>query len=151
MRRFFWRLRLGQIVVTALVTAVLLAGLATAGATVRVAPAWTTTPDRASSPAAQDQYRRRITICHRSGRNLRRSRYRTIRIARRSLRGHLRHGDGIGRCSRARFTICHKVRKRGKVVGRRTLRVRGSRAHRRHMRHGDRIRACPRKRKRTRR
>jgi hypothetical protein len=148
MRRFFWRLRLGQIVVAALVTGVLLAGLATAGAT--VAPAWTSTPDRASSPAAQDQYRRRNTICHRSGRNLRRSRYRTIRIPPRARRAHLRHGDGIGRCSRAVFTICHKVRKRGRVVGRRTLRVRGARAHRRHMRHGDRIRACPRKKKKRR-
>jgi hypothetical protein len=104
-------------------------------------------PVGASTPAAQDQYPRRVTICHRSGRNLKRSRYRTIRVTRRAVRAHVRrHGDGIGPCSRARFTICHKVRnKRGKVVRQRTRVVRGAKAHRRHMRHGDKIRACPRK------
>jgi hypothetical protein len=141
----FWKLRTGVI---ALLAASLLAGLAVLGA--GVTPASTSTPDRASSPAAEEQYRRRITICHRSGRNLRRSRYRTIRIAPRALRGHVRHGDGIGACPRARFTICHKVRKRGKVVRQRTVRVRGWKAHRRHMRHGDKIRACPRKKKKRR-
>lgn len=146
MRRLFWRLRIGQVAVIALVTAVLLAGIAIAGA--GVAPASTTAPERVSTPDAKNAYPRRITICHRSGRSLKRSRYRTIRIPPRALRGHLRHGDGRGPCSRAVFTICHKVRKRGKVVRQRTLRVRGSKAHRRHMRHGDKIRACPRKKRR---
>jgi hypothetical protein len=146
MRRLFLRLRIGQVAVVAIVTAILLAGIAIAGA--GVAPASTSAPERASAPEGKNAYPRRITICHRSGRNLRRSRYRTIRIPPRALRGHLRHGDGRGACSRAAFTICHKVRKRGKVVGQRTLRVRGWKAHRRHMRHGDRIRACPRKKRR---
>jgi hypothetical protein len=145
MRPFFWRLRIGQVTVIAIVTAVLLTGLAAVGA--GISPASTTAPDRASTPAAEDQYRRRITVCHRSGRKLKRSRYRTIRIPPRALRGHLRHGDGTGACSRARFTICHKVKKLGKVTGQRTARVRGWKAHRKHMRHGDKIRGCPRKKK----
>lgn len=141
MRRLFWRLRIGQVAVVALVTAVLLAAVAIAGA--GVAPASTSAPERASAPEGKNAYPRRITICHRSGRNLRRSRYRTIRIPPRALRGHLRHGDGRGPCSRAVFTICHK----SKAGKRRTIKVRGWKAHRRHMRHGDRIRACPRKRR----
>jgi hypothetical protein len=134
--------RIVQALVVAAVSAVVLLALALAGAS--ISPAGT------STPAAEQQYPSRITICHRSGRKLRRSRYRTIRIPRRALRGHVRHGDGIGACPRARFTICHKVRKRGKVVRNRTLRVRGWKAHRRHMRHGDKIRACPRKKKKKR-
>jgi hypothetical protein len=135
------RLRLGWAVGIALLCALLLTAFAAVGA--RVATAGTSTPAAEATPAGPDAYPRRITICHRSGRNLKRSRYRTIRIPPRALRGHLRHGDGRGPCSRAVFTICHKT-KAGK---RRTIRVRGSKAHRRHMRHGDKIRACPRKRR----
>jgi hypothetical protein len=132
----FSRLGVALAAVAALVTALLLGALAAVGA--GFSPAGT------STPAAEDQYPRRVTICHRSGRKLSRSKYRTIRVASRALRGHLRHGDGIGACSRARFTICHKT-KAGK---RRTTRVRGWKAHRKHMRHGDKIRACPRKKRR---
>jgi hypothetical protein len=139
----FSRLRLGW--VAALVAALVVTAIAAIGA--GVSRAGTSTPTAESTPAGANAYPRRLTICHRSGR-LKRSRYRTVRIPPRSLRAHVRHGDGIGACSRARFTICHKVRKRGKVVRQRTTRVRGWRAHRKHMRHGDRIRACPRKKRR---
>jgi hypothetical protein len=134
----FSRLRLGW--VAALVAALVVTAIAAIGA--GVSRAATSTPTAESTPAGPNAYPRRITICHRSGR-LKRSRYRTVRIPPRSLRAHLRHGDGRGACSRAIFTICHKT-KAGK---RRTIRVRGSKAHRRHMRHGDRIGACPRKRR----
>lgn len=140
----FSRLRLGWAVAIALITALLLTAFAAVGA--RIATAGTSTPAAKSTPAGPDAYPRRITICHRSG-PLKRSRYRTIRIPPRALRGHLRHGDGRGACSRAIFTICHKSRKGGKVRSR-TLRVRGWKAHRRHMRHGDRIRACPKRKRR---
>ena len=140
------RLRLGWTFAPALITALVLTAIAAVGA--GVSRAATSTPTAKSTPAGPNAYPRRITVCHRSGRVLRRSRYRTIRIPPRALRGHLRHGDGRGACSRAAFTICHKVRKRGKVVRQRTMRVRGWKAHRRHMRHGDRIRACPRKKRR---
>lgn len=116
--------------IVAALAAVILAAMASLGAS--LAPAGT------STPAAENAYPKRVTVCHRSGRNLKRSKYRTIRIPPRALRGHLRHGDGRGACSRAVFTICHKT-KAGK---RRTTRVRGSKSHKRHMRHGDKIRAC---------
>jgi hypothetical protein len=126
------RLRVAQAVVAAAVAALALAALASLGAT--VAPA--------SSPAAAQAYPKRVTICHRSGR-LKRSKYRTIRVAPRALRGHLKHGDGLGPCSRARFTICHKT-KGGKH---RTIKVKGAKAHRKHMKHGDKPGACKKKKK----
>ena len=129
------RLHLGWAVVVALVAAFLLSSIAAVGA--GFAPGGT------STPAAEQAYPKKVTICHRSGRKLKRSKYRTIRVSRRALRGHLRHGDGIGACPRARFTICHKT-KAGK---KRTAKVRGWKAHRKHMRHGDKIRACPKKKK----
>lgn len=130
-----WKLGLGLTVALATLAAFVVTAFAAVGAG--------SSPVAADAPSAEQQYRRRITICHRSGRKLSRSKYRTIRIPPRALRGHLRHGDGMGACSRARFTICHKVKKRGKTVRSRTVRVRGWKAHRKHMRHGDKIRACP--------
>jgi hypothetical protein len=125
------RLAIRYVTLLAVLAALILAAIASVGAS--LAPAGT------STPAAESAYPKRITICHRSGRKLKRSKYRTIRIARRALKAHLRHGDGIGACSRARFTICHKT-KAGK---RRTAKVRGAKAHKKHMKHGDKIRACP--------
>jgi hypothetical protein len=129
------KLRIRYVAVLAAITGLVLLGLAAVGAS--VAPAGT------STPAVENAYPKRITVCHRSGRKLKRSKYRTIRIPPRALRGHLRHGDGIGACSTARFTICHKT-KAGK---KRTAKVRGWKAHRKHMRHGDKVRACAKKKK----
>ena len=129
------RLAIRYLALLAVLAALILAAIASVGAS--LAPAGT------STPAAESAYPKRITICHRSGRKLKRSKYRTIRIAQRALKAHLRHGDGIGACSRGRFTICHKT-KAGK---RRTMKVRGAKAHKKHMKHGDKIRACPKKKK----
>jgi hypothetical protein len=129
------RLATRYVALLAVLAALILAAIASVGAS--LAPAGT------STPAAESAYPKRITICHRSGRKLSRSKYRTIRIARRALKAHLRHGDGIGPCSRSRFTICHKT-KAGK---KRTVKVRGAKAHKRHMKHGDKIRACPKQKK----
>jgi len=136
MERVF-RPRIGHALFVAAIAAVVLAGLAIAG--VAVSPTGTNTP------AAEQQYNKRITICHRSGKK-KRSKYRTIRIPPRALRGHLRHGDGRGACSRAIFTICHKSKKGKK----RTMKARGWKAHRKHMRHGDGYRACAKKKKKRR-
>jgi hypothetical protein len=130
------KLRFRYIAVLATITALVLIALGAVGAS--LAPAGT------STPAVEKAYPKRVTVCHRSGRNLKRSKYRTIRIPPRALRGHLRHGDAIGTCARGRFTICHKT-KAGK---KRTMKVRGWKAHRKHMRHGDKIRACPKAKKR---
>jgi len=129
------RVAIRYVAILAALGALILAAIASVGAS--LAPAGT------STPAAESAYPKRITICHRSGRKLKNSKYRTIRIARRALKAHLRHGDGIGPCSRAVFTICDKT-KAGK---KRTLKVRGAKAHKRHMKQGDKIRACPKKKK----
>jgi hypothetical protein len=129
------RLAIRYVALLAVLAAMILAAMASVGAS--LAPAGT------STPAAESAYPKRITICHRSGRMLKNSKYRTIRIARRALKAHLRHGDGIGPCGRAVFTICHKT-KAGK---KRTMKVRGAKAHKRHMKQGDKIRACPKKKK----
>jgi len=132
------RLAIRYAALLAALAVLVVAAIASVGAS--IAPAGT------STPAAETAYPKRITICHRSGRKLERSKYRTIRIARRALKAHLRHGDGIGPCSRAVFTICHKT-KAGK---KRTMKVRGAKAHKRHMKQGDKIRACPKKKKKKR-
>jgi hypothetical protein len=129
------RLAIRYVALLAVLAAMILAAIASVGAS--LAPAGT------SSPAAESAYPNRITICHRSGRKLKNSKYRTIRIAQRALKAHLRHGDGIGPCSSAVFTVCHKT-KAGK---KRTMKVRGAKAHKRHMKQGDKIRACPKKKK----
>jgi hypothetical protein len=129
------RLAIRYLALLAVLAAMILAAIASVGAS--LAPAGT------STPAAESAYPKRVTICHRSGRKLKRSKYRTIRIAQRALKAHLRHGDGIGACSRARFTICHK----SKAGKRRTMKVRGAKVHKKHMKHGDKIRACPKKKK----
>jgi hypothetical protein len=127
--------RVVQAAVAATIAAVVLIALALAGAA--VSPAGT------STPTADAAYPKRITICHRT--KSKTNPYRTIRVSRSALKAHLRHGDGMGRCNRAIFTICHKS-KQGK---RRTMKVRSAKAHQRHLKHGDKIRACPKKKKKT--
>jgi hypothetical protein len=129
----FSSVRIGQAMVVAAVTALAVAALAALGAS--VSPAGTRTP------AAESAYPKKITICHRT--KSKKNPYRTIRISRRALKAHLRHGDGIGPCPRAIFTMCHKT-KSGKKV---TIKVRGAKAHRKHLKHGDKIRACKTKKK----
>jgi hypothetical protein len=92
----------------------------------------------ASTQAVTAQYGKKVTICHRSGPK-RKSRYHTIRVSRRALKAHLRHGDGLGRCPRAVFTLCHKA-KGGKHH--RTIRVRGFKRDKKHLKHGDKYGAC---------
>jgi hypothetical protein len=96
----------------------------------------------ASTQAVNAQYGKKVTICHRSGPK-RKSRYHTIRVSRRAVKAHLRHGDGLGACPRARFALCHKA-KHGKH---RTIKVRGFKADKKHLKHGDKYGACKAKKK----
>jgi hypothetical protein len=92
------------------------------------------------TPAATEQYASRVTLCHKL--KSRKNPYRTIRVARSAVRAHLRHGDKRGTCARARFNVCHKIRSKGRVSGRKTVRVRGLVRLKRHLRHGDKLGPC---------
>ena len=119
--------RFGQTTALALVT-VLLIGLAWIGAAV--------SPASTNGPAVASAYPKKVTICHRT--KSKKKPYRTIRVSRNAVKTHLRHGDGIGPCPRAIFTMCHKT----KAGESRTIKVKGAKAHRKHLKRGDKIKAC---------
>jgi hypothetical protein len=87
--------------------------------------------------AHQYQYGKKVTICHRTG--SKKHPFVTIRVAKSAVKAHLRHGDKLGPCKRAKFVVCHKSRW-GK--GKHALTVRGTAALRRHLGHGDRVGRC---------
>jgi ribosomal protein S14 len=87
------------------------------------------------TPAAGEQYAKKVTICHRTG--SKKNPFRTIRVSRNAVRAHLRHGDKLGPCSGAPFTVCHKG-KHHKA----TVKVKGAKAAAKHLRHGDKLGKC---------
>jgi hypothetical protein len=58
------------------------------------------------TPAATDQYPKKVTICHHT--KSKKNPFVTIRVSRNAVKAHLRHGDTIGPCSTATFTLCVK-------------------------------------------
>jgi hypothetical protein len=58
------------------------------------------------TPAATDQYPKKVTICHHT--HSKKNPFVTIRVSRNALKAHLRHGDTMGPCSAAKFTLCVK-------------------------------------------
>jgi hypothetical protein len=125
MRRLSRR-RVGYAGLVGLFAAFAFAALASVGAAV----------SPTSPPSVAAQYPKKVTICHRT--RSKKHPYVTIRVSRNAVPAHLRHGDGIGPCPRAIFTVCHKA-KNGKH---KTMKVKGAKAHRKHMKHGDKIGAC---------
>jgi hypothetical protein len=94
-----------------------------------------------STPAAGEQYPKKVTICHKTG--SKKNPFVTIRVSRNALPAHLRHGDAIGPCATAKFTVCH-VTKNGKTQ---TKKVKGAKAAAKHLRHGDKLGKCKPKKK----
>jgi hypothetical protein len=90
----------------------------------------------AGVPAAASQYEKKVTICHRTG--SKKNPFHTIRVSRSAVRAHLRHGDALGPCGSAVFTMCHKT-KNGK---KHTVKVKGARKVQRAIKHGDRLGKC---------
>jgi hypothetical protein len=90
----------------------------------------------ASPPSVAAQYPKKVTICHRT--KSKKNPYVTIRVSRNAVPAHLRHGDGIGPCPKAIFTVCHKATN-GKH---KTMKVKGAKVHRKHLKHGDKVGAC---------
>jgi hypothetical protein len=56
--------------------------------------------------AATVKYTEKVTICHRT--HSKKNPFVTIRVSRNALKAHQRHGDTIGPCSSATFTLCVK-------------------------------------------
>ena len=88
------------------------------------------------TPAAGEQYPKKVTICHKTG--SKKNPFRTIRVSRNAVKAHLRHGDTVGPCSTAPFTLCHKAKGKAKA----TIKVKGSKAAAKHLRHGDKLGKC---------
>src|SRR5215218_5617405 len=66
------------------------------------------------TPAASDQYPKKVTICHHT--HSKKNPFVTIRVSQNALKAHLRHGDTVGPCSGATFTLCVKAKTK-KVKG----------------------------------
>jgi hypothetical protein len=60
----------------------------------------------AGTPAATDQYPKKVVICHHT--HSKKNPFVTIRVSRNALKAHFKHGDTIGPCSAAKFTLCVK-------------------------------------------
>ena len=78
------------------VGALAFAGLASVGAAV----------SPSATPAATDQYPKKVTICHKT--KSKKNPLVTIRVSRNAVKAHLKHGDKVGPCSTATFTLCAK-------------------------------------------
>ena len=111
-----------------------------AGLVAAFAVAWMASVGAAISPASPSasasQYEKKETICHRTG--SKKNPFRTIRVSKSAVKAHLRHGDKLGPCSQAVFTMCHKT-KNGK---KQTVKVKGARKVQRAMKRGDKLGKC---------
>jgi hypothetical protein len=90
-----------------------------------------------ATPAASQQYAKKVTICHFTG--SKKNPYRTIRVGRSAVKAHLRHGDALGKCSTASLPLCHKLKHSHKHV---SIQVKGSKRATKHIRHGDKAGKC---------
>src|SRR5829696_9924121 len=113
-------------VVTGLAAALTVAWMASVGAAI----------SPAGVPASASQYEKKVTICHRTG--SKKNPFRTIRVSRNAVPAHLKHGDALGPCASAVFTMCHAT-KNGKA---KTLKVKGAAKVKRHLKKGDKLGKC---------
>ncbi len=91
---------------------------------------------RASAPASASQYEKKVTICHRTG--SKKNPFRTIRVSRNAVKAHLKHGDAVGPCATAVFTMCKKTGHGQRA----TVKVKGSKKASRLMRKGAKLGKC---------
>jgi hypothetical protein len=67
-----------------------------------------------TASAAKQYNPKKVTICHHT--HSKKNPFVTIRVSRNALKAHLRHGDTVGPCSGATFTLCVKAKTK-KVKG----------------------------------
>ena len=123
------RLRRGAAfgVVTGVVAAFAVAGLGSVGAA--VVPA--------GDAASAKQYEpKKITICHRT--HSKKKPFVTIRVSQNALKAHQKHGDTVGPCANAVFTLCQKT-KNGKQ---KTLKVKGAKKATKALKKGAKLGKC---------
>jgi hypothetical protein len=113
-------------VVTGVAAAFAVAGMGSVAAAVRPA----------SDAASAKQYEEKVTICHRT--RSKKNPFRTIRVSQNALKAHLKHGDAMGPCSTAVFTMCQKT-KNGKH---KTVKVKGARKAERQLKKGHKLGKC---------
>jgi hypothetical protein len=67
-----------------------------------------------TASAAKQYNPKKVTICHHT--HSKKNPFVTIRVSQNALKAHLRHGDTVGPCSTATFTLCVKAKTK-KVKG----------------------------------
>jgi hypothetical protein len=117
-RRKRWSLRVGLV---GGVGVLAFAALASVGAAV----------SPSATPAASEAYKEKVLICHKTG--SKKNPFRTIRVSKNALKAHLRHGDAVGPCSTATFTLCAKGE---------TKKVKGAKATVKQLRKGAKLGKC---------
>ena len=123
--RFGRRTTIG--VLAGIAAAFAVAGMASVGAAV----------SPASTSASGKQYEpKKVTICHRTG--SKKNPFRTITVSQNALKAHQKHGDTVGPCSTAVFTMCAKTGK-GKHQ---TVKVKGAKKAERQLKKGAKLGKC---------
>jgi hypothetical protein len=112
------------------------AGLAAALAVVGMASFGAAQSPAGTASSAKQYEPKKQTICHRTG--SKKNPFRTIRVSQNAVKAHLRHGDALGPCPTAVFTMCHKA-KNGKH---KTVKVKGSRKAARQLKKGNKLGKC---------
>jgi hypothetical protein len=88
------------------------------------------------TPAVAAEYPKKVTICHRTG--SKKNPFRTIVVSKNAVPAHLKHGDTIGPCSTATFTLClHANSKAHK-----TVKVKGGKKALKQLHRGAKLGAC---------
>jgi hypothetical protein len=78
----------------------------------------------------------KIEICHRTG--SKKNPFRTIVVSKNAVPAHLRHGDKIGPCSTATFTLCLKANTKAQ----KTVKVKGAKKAVKQLRSGAKLGKC---------
>lgn len=90
----------------------------------------------AGSPASATQYKKKVLICHRT--HSKKHPFHTIRVSESAVPAHLRHGDALGPCGSAVFTMCANT-KNGKS---KTFKVKGAKKAERQLKKGAKLGKC---------